>query len=246
MSDKYASLSPYTYCADNPVKLVDPNGEEVWIPGLDAKGNVTYTAEKDDDYYTFKRQFECTKETASAIFAKSGLSTSVGGVKAGSVIEGKDVYAVTKKSQILRANWQTMDNNHRITSVMFAIQYANYHNEKNSDKNGDSSVDLSRFISFLPPFSIFRYQKDMNRILLPNEESIPIHFMEIDIDKLGNPPTIQHYPENGGYYYKDKDGQSYVRYRYLSGANPKAGSRFTGILLSVPSKYQGIFDSLYN
>ncbi len=31
MSDKYASLSPYVYCADNPVKLVDPNGEEIWI-----------------------------------------------------------------------------------------------------------------------------------------------------------------------------------------------------------------------
>ena len=27
MSDKYPSLSPYTYCANNPVKLVDPNGE---------------------------------------------------------------------------------------------------------------------------------------------------------------------------------------------------------------------------
>ena len=28
MSDEYPSLSPYTYCANNPVKLVDPNGEE--------------------------------------------------------------------------------------------------------------------------------------------------------------------------------------------------------------------------
>ena len=33
-SDKYASLSPYVYCADNPVKLVDPNGETVWILGM--------------------------------------------------------------------------------------------------------------------------------------------------------------------------------------------------------------------
>ena len=28
MSDKYPSLSPYSYCANNPVKVVDPNGEE--------------------------------------------------------------------------------------------------------------------------------------------------------------------------------------------------------------------------
>ena len=29
MAHKYPSLSPYTYCANNPVKLVDPNGEEI-------------------------------------------------------------------------------------------------------------------------------------------------------------------------------------------------------------------------
>ncbi len=32
MSDKYPSLTPYNYCANNPVILVDPNGEDVWIP----------------------------------------------------------------------------------------------------------------------------------------------------------------------------------------------------------------------
>ena len=29
MNGKYPSLSPYVYCSDNPVKLVDPNGEEI-------------------------------------------------------------------------------------------------------------------------------------------------------------------------------------------------------------------------
>ncbi len=33
MADKYPSISPYAYCAWNPVKLVDPDGREVYING---------------------------------------------------------------------------------------------------------------------------------------------------------------------------------------------------------------------
>ena len=33
MAAKYPGLGPYVYCADNPVKLVDPNGEEVYLVG---------------------------------------------------------------------------------------------------------------------------------------------------------------------------------------------------------------------
>ena len=44
MSDKYASLSPYVYCADNPVKLVDPNGEDIEIvTETDANGKLIIT-----------------------------------------------------------------------------------------------------------------------------------------------------------------------------------------------------------
>ena len=39
MADKYPSISPYAYCAWNPVKLVDPDGKDVWE--VDGNGYIT-------------------------------------------------------------------------------------------------------------------------------------------------------------------------------------------------------------
>ena len=40
MSDKYPNISPYAYCAWNPVKLVDPDGREIDLSALyDSNGN---------------------------------------------------------------------------------------------------------------------------------------------------------------------------------------------------------------
>ena len=62
MSDKYASLSPYTYCADNPVRLVDPNGEEIGNY-YDTRGNfIGSDAYNDGKIYLVSNQQGISKD----------------------------------------------------------------------------------------------------------------------------------------------------------------------------------------
>ncbi|MCR4878697.1 MAG: hypothetical protein K5901_05225 [Bacteroidales bacterium] len=54
MAAKYPSLSPYTYCADNPVKSVDPNGEDYVVV---VEGNTI----------TIKAKYYVTKDTRKGV-----------------------------------------------------------------------------------------------------------------------------------------------------------------------------------
>ena len=51
MSDKYPGVSPYTYCANNPVKLVDPDGRKVKPFGEDALQMIKNTLKEEDRAY---------------------------------------------------------------------------------------------------------------------------------------------------------------------------------------------------
>ena len=70
MADKYPNISPYAYCAWNPVKVVDPDGKEIWIV-IDKYNNerVKWTAGKlyneDNTEYTGDNDF--VKQTANAL-----------------------------------------------------------------------------------------------------------------------------------------------------------------------------------
>ena len=84
MTDKYPSLSPYNYCAWNPMKLVDPDGEELWEP--DKNGNLV--AEKGDNAWTLASFLNTTPDIAVSMLEEQGYSVNSKGVlnlKAGDV-----------------------------------------------------------------------------------------------------------------------------------------------------------------
>ncbi len=89
MADKYPSMSPYAYCAWNPVKLVDPEGRKIWIESGDGT-KVEYQAKMDpsgDD----------ASQTQLQSLNKM-YSTDLGEELLGVLIESKNDYYITNES----------------------------------------------------------------------------------------------------------------------------------------------------
>ncbi len=84
MSDKYPGVSSYTYCANNPVKLVDPDGREIWIMGED---NTKYRYYK-GTLYTSTGEIHTVKQGSYEEDVVNALTT-LRGTKMGEKIIGK-------------------------------------------------------------------------------------------------------------------------------------------------------------
>ena len=95
LSDKYPSWSPYTYCMNNPVKLVDPNGEN---PVLIIVGGVAA-------YYATARAMEHGGESSKVRQAGYAMQHPINAARVGEYKQGSsNISTIASNFQINVAN----------------------------------------------------------------------------------------------------------------------------------------------
>ena len=128
MFEKYPSISPYAYCRNNPLKFVDPTGED-WDPVIDEKkGTITIKA----IYYTAKGNKDELQKSLDVWNNESGKYTYTVG-------EGNDkkVYTINFDLQVAEGDYAD-DEAAADAYMKDKSGYANYFQEGDPvDKNNN-------------------------------------------------------------------------------------------------------------
>ncbi len=108
LSDKYPGSSPYVYCGNNPVRLVDVDGREIWIVGEDCNRYRYYKG-----YLYTENGERYTPESGSfladATYALDVLEETKTGQKLVGTFEGTDKDVVIQNSIKSECNNLTTD-----------------------------------------------------------------------------------------------------------------------------------------
>jgi hypothetical protein len=233
LSDMRSWVSPYTYCQNNPVVLVDPRGMLDWEPVVTKSGNVKYIAEEGDNIYTFMSQYNLSFDQAKSIFENAGISNPVNSAGFGKAIEpGTEISgdAVKKAigSEILKLDWHSSraTDQRKIDQIMFAIKY---------NKTKDiSSFDMKDFNTNM--YDAYKGLKLTNKvnIRVGDNERIPVLDVDASFDGRSMIST--------SFNVKQINNTSDISYQYRDPAGKYGAPR---LYLRINDKYAEKFENYY-
>ncbi len=141
MADKYPSISPYAYCAWNPVKLVDPDGRDWYETSCGGIKWTDYHSQKEMDKNGLNGKY---LGQAHVVFNGSrseclGQGNNINGQ--GRVVADVTVYGPGGKDDITKMTGYTMTSNyHEYSAIAEGLYDANY------DKKGKSGKLKSNWV----------------------------------------------------------------------------------------------------
>ena len=238
MSDKYPNISPYAYCAWNPVKLVDPEGGEMWKPEILEDGTVNYVMEKGDNAKTLQEQYNLSENAATKLFAT---------MKDGK-ISGESAKAVTG-SEVLKLRVKGSSDSRFLYHLGFSLMY-------NREKQKCRNIKLNDFFSGMPQelgnnshWGTPKFLDDFNRALMgrKNEtfsipvkggKEIPVTFFDATVS--GKSVLIR------DCYGIQEKKTGYLNFR-MNRYGPKTGCNGAqAIIIQVQNKYEDAFVESYD
>ena len=237
MADKYPSISPYAYCAWNPVRLVDPDGKEMWKPEMLKDGAINYVMEKGDNAKTLQQQYALSKDDAAKLYAtmKNGK------------ISGESARIITGNEMLkLRVNGNS--DSKFLYHLGFSLMY-------NREKQNCSSFCLNDFFSGMPQelganshWGTPKYLDDIGRatmsgvaetfsIPVKGGGEIPVTFFDVSISGKTNLTR--------DCYGIQEKREGYLNLR-LNRYGPKTGCNGApAIIIQVSNKYNDVFKGSY-